>query len=98
VIPEFQTLMRPLLSELSDGSARRARDLVATMSDQFALDEEERAALLPSGSARLIDNRVNWALSATGSRPDSWHGQYVARSRSPHPVARCSPPSRTGSA
>jgi len=63
VIPDFQTLMRPLLDELSDGSVRRTRDLVGAMSDRFDLPEEERAAMLPSGKQRRMDNRVNWSIS-----------------------------------
>jgi restriction system protein len=42
MIPDFQSLMRPLLDELSDGSIRRTRDLVGSMSDRFGLTEEER--------------------------------------------------------
>lgn len=63
MIPDFQTLMRPLLSELSDGSTRRVRDLVVAMGDQFQLSDEDRTALLPSGKQRRMDNRVNWSVS-----------------------------------
>jgi restriction system protein len=63
VIPDFQTLMRPLLDELSDGSTRRVRDLVDAMSDRFSLSDEDRTALLPSGRQRRMDNRVNWSVS-----------------------------------
>lgn len=63
MIPDFQTLMRPLLDALSDGSVRRTRDLVTGMSDRFELTDEDRAALLPSGRQRLMDNRVAWSIS-----------------------------------
>ena len=63
MIPDFQTLMRPLLDALSDGSVRRTRDLVDAMSDHFELPDDERAALLPSGKQRRMDNRVNWSVS-----------------------------------
>jgi restriction system protein len=63
VIPDFQSLMRPLLETLSDGSVRRTRDLVDTMSVRFGLSDEERTAMLPSGKQRRIDNRVTWAIS-----------------------------------
>jgi restriction system protein len=63
VIPDFQSMMRPLLESLSDGGVRRTRDLVEAMSDRFELTAEERAALLPSGRQRRIDNRVAWAIS-----------------------------------
>lgn len=55
--------MRPLLEELSDGSVRRTRDLVEAMSDRFGLTDEERAARVPSGQQRQIDNKVSWAVS-----------------------------------
>ncbi|WP_255410947.1 winged helix-turn-helix domain-containing protein [Blastococcus sp. TF02A-30] len=63
MIPDFQSLMRPLLEAVSDGSVRRTRDLVTAMSDRFGLTDEEREALLPSGRQRRMDNRVTWAIS-----------------------------------
>ncbi|WP_345508331.1 restriction endonuclease [Terrabacter aeriphilus] len=62
-IPDFQTLMRPVLAHLEDGRTRRSRDIKDAMADQFDLTEAERAAMLPSGRQRTIDNRVGWALS-----------------------------------
>lgn len=63
MIPDFQSLMRPLLEALSDGSVRRTRDLVDAMSDRFGLTEEEREAMLPSGRQRLMHNRVGWSIT-----------------------------------
>tara|TARA_R110002049_G_scaffold213060_6_gene384407 strand:+ start:908 stop:1816 length:909 start_codon:yes stop_codon:yes gene_type:complete len=60
-IPDFQTIMRPLLAAHEDGKEHRNRDLVAHLGDLFNLTEEERRAMLPSGGARLFDNRVGWA-------------------------------------
>lgn len=64
-IPDYQTLMRPVLASLSDGEVRRSRDVIEAMADEFALTPEERAAKVPSGQKR-IDNRVGWALSYLG--------------------------------
>ena len=58
MIPDFQTLMRPLLDEVSDGATHRVRDLVDALSDRFELSAEDREALLPSGKQRRIDNRI----------------------------------------
>ena len=60
-IPDFQTLMRPLLELHSDKNEHRNRDLVDKLAKQFKLTEEERREMLPSGRAKLFDNRVGWA-------------------------------------
>ncbi|WP_200277742.1 restriction endonuclease [Haloferula rosea] len=60
-IPDFQTIMRPLLAAHEDGNEHINRDLVGKLADQFNLTEEERREMLPSGGARLFDNRVAWA-------------------------------------
>jgi restriction system protein len=62
-IPDFQTLMLPLLNILSDGQERHMREVTATLADRFELTEEERQRLLPSGQNKLFLNRVAWAKS-----------------------------------
>lgn len=62
-IPDFQSLMRPVLAHLSDGEVRRGRDIEGTMAQEFGLSDAERAEMLPSGRQRRMDNRVGWALS-----------------------------------
>lgn len=66
-IPDYQTLMRPVLASLADGQTRRSRDVIEAMADEFALTPEERAAKVPSGQRR-IDNRAGWALSYLSRR------------------------------
>lgn len=60
-IPDFQTLMRPLLELHADGLEHLNRDLVESLGMQFNLTDLERRAMLPSGRAKLFDNRVGWA-------------------------------------
>ncbi|MBC2770528.1 restriction endonuclease [Pusillimonas minor] len=60
-IPDFQTLMRPLLALHQDGHEHINRDLVSALADQFGLTEDDRRQMLPSGRARMFDNRVGWA-------------------------------------
>lgn len=60
-IPDFQTLMRPLLELHADGLEHINRDLVDHLGTQFTLNEEARREMLPSGRAKLFDNRVGWA-------------------------------------
>lgn len=62
-IPDFQTLMRPLIEAHSDGMEHLNRDLVRQLADQFGLSDDERRMMLPSGRAKLFDNRVGWAKS-----------------------------------
>jgi restriction system protein len=61
-IPDYQTLMRPVLASLADGEVRRSRDVVEAMADEFALTPQERAAKVPSGQ-QLIFNRAKWAMT-----------------------------------
>jgi restriction system protein len=60
-IPDFQSIMRPLLEAHQDGEEHVNRDLVVLLAEYFKLTEDERREMLPSGGARLFDNRVGWA-------------------------------------
>jgi restriction system protein len=60
-IPDYQTIMLPLLRFASDGREHRFRDAVERLASEFEITDEERAELLPSGTAPLFDNRVGWA-------------------------------------
>jgi len=60
-IPDYQAVMLPLLEAISDGGDHIMRDVTSVISDRFALSDEERAKMLPSGAARVIVNRVGWA-------------------------------------
>jgi restriction system protein len=60
-IPDFQSVMLPLLEALADGQQRAMRDVTASLADRFDLTPEERQQLLPSGQNKLFVNRVAWA-------------------------------------
>lgn len=60
-IPDFQSLMRPLLELHRDLQEHLNRDLVNALAEQFAISDEERRQMLPSGRAKMFDNRVGWA-------------------------------------
>jgi len=62
-IPDFQSLMRPLLEHLSDGSLRPNQETLEIMAARFGLTDDERAELLPSGKQPVFVNRVAWAKS-----------------------------------
>ena len=60
-IPDYQTFMLPLLRLASDGQPHAMRDAYEELADEFALTEEERRDLLPSGQQPTFENRVGWA-------------------------------------
>src|SRR3954471_7479333 len=62
-IPDFQTVMLPLIEALSDGHERTMRDLTGLLADRFKLTEQERQEVLPSGQQTIFSNRVGWAKS-----------------------------------
>lgn len=62
-IPDYQTLMLPVLRALRDGSLHKPADVIAKLADENALTEQERAQLLPSGRIQLFNNRVHWAAT-----------------------------------
>ena len=60
-IPDYQTLMLPLLKIAGDGNVHTKRDAVNELAALFGVSEEERKELLPSGNQAVFDNRVGWA-------------------------------------
>ncbi len=62
-IPDYQTLMLPVLRLASDGEEHKVSQAEEKIADEFALTSEERTELLPSGSQAVFNNRVGWARS-----------------------------------
>jgi restriction system protein len=62
-IPDFQTLMRPVLVVAEDGKEHTVTELREVLATQFKLTDTERAELLPSGRQSMFDNRVGWAIT-----------------------------------
>lgn len=60
-IPDYQTLMLPLLKLLGDGRDHRMPELVPEISKQFGLTDSEQKELTPSGKQTIIRNRLGWA-------------------------------------
>jgi restriction system protein len=65
LIPDFQTLMLPVLREAQNGEVRIG-DVVERLAESFHLSPEERSHLLPSGRQTTFSNRVHWAKSYLG--------------------------------
>jgi len=62
-IPDFQTIMRPLLEHLADGKIASNRETIDALSRYFKLTDEELSELLPSGQQSVFMNRIAWAKS-----------------------------------
>lgn len=60
-IPDFQSVMRPVLQAVGDGVPLPLSALRVRIADVFQLTEEERKERLPSGNQTVINNRVGWA-------------------------------------
>lgn len=60
-VPDFQSIMLPLLQFATDGSEKKFSDAIEFIAAQFKLTPEERAELLPSGNQSRFDNRVGWS-------------------------------------
>lgn len=59
-IPDFQSLMLPLLGFADDGREHSLREAIEALAIQFRLTSDERRELLPSGRQATFDNRVGW--------------------------------------
>jgi len=80
VIPDYQTLMLPVLRIAATGE-QRVVDLVEPLADEFGLTPEEREEYLPSGRQRVLHNRIHWAkfyMSKAGLVASTKRGHFVA--------------------
>jgi len=60
-IPDYQTIMLPLLQLLADKREYQFKDILTILGKQFSLTDQELSELLPSGQSLLFANRVGWA-------------------------------------
>ncbi|GAF05903.1 EcoKMrr [Saccharicrinis fermentans DSM 9555 = JCM 21142] len=60
-VPDYQSIMLPLLQCVADEQIHKFRELIERLSKEFNLSESDRRELLPSGKQALFDNRVGWA-------------------------------------
>jgi len=60
-IPDFQSIMLPLLKFCADSKEHTNRDAIDHLAKVFHLSEEEQKVLLPSGRQTIFHNRVAWA-------------------------------------
>lgn len=60
MIPDFQSLMLPVLRHAASGEIRIS-ELVPQLADDFGLSQEERSETLPSSGQTVLYNRSQWA-------------------------------------
>lgn len=85
-IPDYETLMLPLLRLTSDGAEHSIDGLASKLADEFKLTASEREQRIPSGQSSYIKNRTGWArtyLKKAGliSSPKRGHVQITDRGR-----------------
>lgn len=59
-IPDYQTLMLPVLRLAAEGETR-VPTVAARIAEDLGLLDEERHRLLPSGRQSVLNNRIHWA-------------------------------------
>ncbi len=62
-IPDYQSIMLPLLRFVENGNEYSIRAAIDGLSEKFGLTDSEKHELLPSGQQPRFDNRVAWARS-----------------------------------
>lgn len=60
-IPDYQSIMLPLLRFASDEKEHSLREAIEGLSGEFGLTDDEKKELLPSGQQPTFDSRVAWA-------------------------------------
>lgn len=83
-IPDFQSIMLPLLQIASDEKEHSIHEAVEILANQFNLSEEEESLLLPSGQQPIFYNRVGWArtyLKKAGLLEDPRRGYFRITNR-----------------
>lgn len=60
-IPDFQSVMRPVLETVKNGEPLPLSLLRDKVADAFGLTDDERKERLPSGQQTVINNRVGWS-------------------------------------
>lgn len=60
-IPDYQTIMLPLLKFVADGKEHLIKEAIEKLADEFGLTQDEKDKLLPSGQQTYFHNRVGWA-------------------------------------
>lgn len=91
MIPDYQTLMLPLLKLISDGQEYKYRDVIERLATEFNITDDERKELLTSGNQAIFDNRVGWAkvyLKKAGLLDSPKRGTFIITELGKHTLSK----------
>lgn len=83
-IPDYQSIMLPLLQLVKDGEEHSSRETVDALAEKLKLTSTEKKQLLPSGKQEVFTNRVGWAktyLSKAGLLDSTRRGFFQITQR-----------------
>ena len=63
MIPDFQSLMLPMLRFIGDNQEHSKKEVVEFLAKEMKLTDEERREMLPSRNQPVFYNRVTWAIA-----------------------------------
>ncbi len=92
VVPDYQTLMRPVLECAAEGEVRIS-DVVELLGEKLCLSQEDQDEVLPSGKQTRFANRVHWAksyLKQAGLVKSTKRGHFVITDRGKQALADAS--------
>jgi len=83
-VPDFQSMMLPLLELYSDKQEHGTQEIIEALSKKLKLTDEEKNELLPSGKQSKFRNRLGWAtiyLMKSGILKRPSEGKYIITQR-----------------
>ena len=83
-VPDFQSLMLPLLRIMGDRQEHSLGEIIDSLASQFSLTDDDRKELLSSGRQAKFDNRVGWArtyLKKAGLLETTGRGKFRITAR-----------------
>ncbi len=83
-IPDFQTVMLPLLKITGDQGEHNFADVIERLAQEFQLTDEERQELIPSGRQARFNSKVYWAktyLTQAALLESRGRGRFAITSR-----------------
>lgn len=89
MVPDYQSLMRPVLECAAKGEVRIG-DVVDELAETLNLSQEDREELVPSGTQTRFANRVHWAksyLKQAGLVKATKRGHFVITDRGKQALA-----------